>query len=186
MVGCLHRSQSTRTAVAPAPLPVTTPQVRLHPQSTSRVNAPGAHSCASVENTSGPSGACTAICAVSWSRFRQSEYIRSWRNIERSPRAKVKPPSRTPDLVDAQQLILHRVLNRDDLPIRVVNLVQRRVERRSLAAAGRAGDQDDACGIWSTRRKPSSSRLSMPSSPSRASRILPQQRRTSASRGASG
>ncbi len=48
------------------------------------------------------------------------------------------------NLVDPLELIFDRVLDRDDLADRVVDLVQRGVERRRLAAAGRAGDEHDA------------------------------------------
>ena len=42
------------------------------------------------------------------------------------------------DLVDAGQVVLDRVLGRDDLPIRPVQLVQGGVQRGGLAGAGRA------------------------------------------------
>ena len=48
------------------------------------------------------------------------------------------------DLVDAVELILDRVLDGQHLAVRRVELDQRGVERGGLAAAGRAGDQDDA------------------------------------------
>ncbi len=47
-------------------------------------------------------------------------------------------------LVDAAQLILHRVFDGNDFAVRVIDLVERGVEGRGLAAAGGAGDQDDA------------------------------------------
>ena len=47
-------------------------------------------------------------------------------------------------LVDAVELVLDRVLDREHLAVRRVQLDQRGVERGGLAAAGRAGDQDDA------------------------------------------
>ena len=42
------------------------------------------------------------------------------------------------------QLVLDRVLDRDDLVLDRLDLRQRRVERRRLAAAGRPGDQHHA------------------------------------------
>ena len=42
------------------------------------------------------------------------------------------------DLVDAGQLVLDRVLDGEDLHVGLVQPVERRVERRRLAAAGRA------------------------------------------------
>ena len=50
------------------------------------------------------------------------------------------------DLVDAGQVVLDRILGRDDLPVRPVQLVQGGVERGRLAGAGRPGDQEDAVG----------------------------------------
>src|SRR2546422_903398 len=47
------------------------------------------------------------------------------------------------DLVDALQLVLDGVLDRDDLALRRVDLVERLVERGRLAGAGGPGDQDD-------------------------------------------
>jgi hypothetical protein len=47
-------------------------------------------------------------------------------------------------LVDAADVELDRVLGGDDLDVGAVELLQRRVERRGLAGAGRAGDQHDA------------------------------------------
>ncbi len=50
------------------------------------------------------------------------------------------------DLVDAVELVLDRVLDGQHLAIRRVQLDQRGIQRGGLAAAGRAGDQDDAVG----------------------------------------
>ena len=47
------------------------------------------------------------------------------------------------DLVHALELVLHRVLDGEDLLGRVVQVLQRGVQRRALAAAGRPGDQED-------------------------------------------
>ncbi len=48
------------------------------------------------------------------------------------------------DLVDALELILDRVLDRDDVRLRREDLAQERIERGGLAAPGRAGDEDHA------------------------------------------
>src|SRR5690242_15147065 len=48
------------------------------------------------------------------------------------------------DLIDADQLILDRILDGKGLAFRRVEGVERRVERGGLAAAGGAGHQDDA------------------------------------------
>ena len=50
------------------------------------------------------------------------------------------------DLAHPLQLVLDRVLDGDDVLLRRVDLVQRGIEGGGLAAAGRAGDQDDAAG----------------------------------------
>ena len=48
------------------------------------------------------------------------------------------------DLVDALELVFDRVLDRQHLAVDGVEFEQGGVERRRLAAAGRAGDQNDA------------------------------------------
>ncbi len=48
------------------------------------------------------------------------------------------------DLVDARELVLDRVLDRDDLARDRVERQQPGIQRRGLAAAGRPGDQHDA------------------------------------------
>ena len=48
------------------------------------------------------------------------------------------------DLVDALELVFHRVFNRDDFADGIVDFVERGVKRGGFAAAGRAGDEDDA------------------------------------------
>ena len=48
------------------------------------------------------------------------------------------------DLVDAFELILDRVFDRDDLDVVALDFEQRAVERGRLAGAGGAGDQHDA------------------------------------------
>src|SRR2546427_9920355 len=47
------------------------------------------------------------------------------------------------DLVHALQLVLDGVLDRDDLAVRRVDLVEGAVERGGLAGARRPGDEDD-------------------------------------------
>src|SRR4051812_44145468 len=51
------------------------------------------------------------------------------------------------DLRDALDLALDRVLDGDDVLLGRVDLAQRRVERRRLARAGRARDEDGAVGL---------------------------------------
>ena len=69
----------------------------------------------------------------------------SCRRIDRSRLAKVRPICDAHlDLVDALQLILDRVLDRDDLAGDRVQRQQPGVQRGGLAAAGRPGDQHDA------------------------------------------
>jgi len=47
-------------------------------------------------------------------------------------------------LVDAADLVLDRILRREDVAARLVDAVQARVERGRLAGARRPGDEDDA------------------------------------------
>ena len=92
--GCLQCGQSTRTRrCASTASSDDATRYGSTPMSTSRVTAPGASLVCSVEKTRWPvSEACTAICAVSWSRISPiSTTSGSWRKIERSPRAKVRP-----------------------------------------------------------------------------------------------
>src|SRR5437899_1429317 len=51
------------------------------------------------------------------------------------------------NLVDALELVLDRILDGEKLLLRRVEAHQARVERRRLAAAGRAGDEQDALGV---------------------------------------
>ena len=46
-------------------------------------------------------------------------------------------------LVDPRQVVLDRIFRRDDLAVRTVQLVERCIERRGLAASRRPGDQED-------------------------------------------
>ena len=48
------------------------------------------------------------------------------------------------DLVDAVHLVFDRIFDRDDLLVGQVDALQRGIERGGLAAAGGAGDQEDA------------------------------------------
>ena len=48
------------------------------------------------------------------------------------------------DLVDAVHLVLDRIFDGDDLLVGQVDAFERRIERGGLAAAGGAGDQEDA------------------------------------------
>jgi hypothetical protein len=50
------------------------------------------------------------------------------------------------DLVDSFQPVLDRVFDRDDLAFDTIDFLQRRVQRCGLAAARRAGHQNDAVG----------------------------------------
>ena len=69
----------------------------------------------------------------------------SWRRIDRSAAANVTPAWPVHgDLRDARQLILDRVLDRDDLLGHRVAKLECGVERGRLSAAGRAGDEDHA------------------------------------------
>ena len=89
--------------------------------SCSRVIAPGASLVCSVEKTRCPvSAAWMAISAVSRSRISPTMITSgSWRTMWRSPLAKVSPIfGLHRDLVDALELVLDRVLDRDDLDVR--------------------------------------------------------------------
>jgi hypothetical protein len=49
-------------------------------------------------------------------------------------------------LVDAGHLVFDRIFDGDDLAVRLVDVVQRRVKGRRLAGTGRAGDEEHAVG----------------------------------------
>jgi hypothetical protein len=49
-------------------------------------------------------------------------------------------------LIEPGQAVLDRILDRDDLGVRLVELGQRCIERGGLAGTGRPGDQHDAGG----------------------------------------
>jgi hypothetical protein len=116
------------------------------PMSTSRVTAATASLVCSVVSTRWPvSEALRASSAVSASRTSPTRTMSgSWRRMLRSPRAKVRPDSRAPDLRDAGHLDLDRVLEGDDVAVRCRDLLDAGVERVGLARAGRAGDEDQA------------------------------------------
>ena len=100
-----------------------------------------------VESTRWPvSEAWIAISAVSLSRISPTMMTSgSWRRKARSALANVRPIfGLHVHLVDAADLVLDRILGGEDVAARLVDPVQARVERGRLAAAGRAGDQDDA------------------------------------------
>src|SRR5713226_5512078 len=50
-------------------------------------------------------------------------------------------------LVDVVQLVFHRVLDRDDVLLYVVQIIEGRVQRGGLAAAGGAADQDQSIAV---------------------------------------
>ena len=84
---------------------------------------------------------CTAIRAVSTSRISPTRMTSgSWRRIDFSPPAKVMPACSLIWiwLIDRED-VLDRVLDRHDVALGAVDLAQRGVQRRRLAAAGRAG-----------------------------------------------
>ena len=92
--------------------------------------------------------ACIAIRAVSSSRISPtSKTSGSERRIVRSPRAKEAPLGRDLDVVDPADLVLDRVLDGHDHVARVVQQVQRGVERRRLARAHRPAHDDRAVGL---------------------------------------
>ena len=90
-----------------------------------------------------------AIRAVSASRISPTMITSgSARRIERSPVANVEPGLAVDaDLGDAVDPVLDRILDRDDVSSRRRDLAERRVERRRLTGAGRAGDQHRAVGL---------------------------------------
>ena len=57
-------------------------------------------------------------------------------------------------LVDAGQVILHRILGRDDLSIRPVQFVQGRVQGCGLARPGRPGHQENPIGAFDDGLEP--------------------------------
>jgi hypothetical protein len=45
-------------------------------------------------------------------------------------------------LIDARELVLDRVFDRDDVVFRIVQLLEHRIKRRRFTGTGRAGDED--------------------------------------------
>src|SRR5215212_7141979 len=98
-----------------------------------------------VDSTRWPvSAALSAVWTVSSSRISPIRIVSgSWRRTRRSARLK--------DAVSAQEL--DRVLDRDDVLVhRPVHVVEHRRQRRRLAGAGRAGEQDDPPLLLGERR----------------------------------
>ena len=117
------------------------------PMSTSRVTALGASLVCSVESTRWPvSDAWSAIWAVSLSRISPTSTTSgSCRRIERSAEAKVSPAfSFTCTWTMFCPAGIRPVFHRDDVDAFALHHAERGVQRRGLARAGRAGDQDDA------------------------------------------
>ena len=117
------------------------------PRSASRVMAPAASLVCSVLKTRWPvSAAWIAISAVARSRISPTMMMSgSCRISARRPSA--KPMSMAPvhlGLVEGRLDHLDRVLDRADVDLVAGQRLQRRVQRRRLAAAGGPGDEDDA------------------------------------------
>ena len=97
---------------------------------------------------------CTAISAVSGSRISPTMMrSRSWRRIERSPRAAEPFLLVDGDLEHASQVILDRVLDGDDLVLAIVHFRDHGIEGRGLAASGRAGHEQHPVGLGGSSRK---------------------------------
>ena len=117
----------------------------------------GALCVCSVPKTRWPvSAAVSAVEIVSRSRISPTRITSgSWRSAARSASAKLVGVGADLALVDDALLVpvheLDRVLDRDDVVgARAVDLVDHRRERRRLAGAGRAGDEDEPARL---RRK---------------------------------
>ena len=140
--------QSVRTSrCASTPSRLDASRYGSTPMSARRVIALAASLVCSVASTRWPvSEACTAICAVSRSRISPIMMMSgSWRRIARSARAKVEIDLRIDlRLADAVERVLDRILDRHHVERAARQPRQRRVERRRLAGAGRAGDEHDA------------------------------------------
>ena len=117
------------------------------PRSSRRVIEEGASFVCSVESTRWPvSAACTACSAVSVSRISPTMMMSgSWRSTVRRRAGEGHVDLRPHrHLVEVLEHHLDRVLDRDDVDLGLREVLEHRVERRGLAAAGGAGDQDDA------------------------------------------
>ena len=72
----------------------------------------------------------------------------SARTIERSPDGKRQAGLQVHlDLCESGNLVLDRILDRDDVHLGLVDHVQRRVEARGLARPGRPRDEGGAVGL---------------------------------------
>jgi len=133
--------------------------------STRRVKAPGHRWCEALKTRCPVSDACTAICAVSWSRiFPDQHHIRSCRNtLAAAARTSVQPFPK-PGFGSRLEVDTQWIFNRDDLADSVVDLVQRSIKCGGLATASRASHQIIPCGNRGCAED-FSSRSSMPSSP---------------------
>ena len=86
------------------------------------------------------------------------------------------------DLTDAVDLVLDRVLDRDDVHLGLVDARQRRIEGRRLAAPRRPRDEDDPVGDLISRLKMPTFRSSIPRSESiRIDEVLSRSRSTTRS-----
>ena len=147
-VGLQQRAEPAHEALRHAPR-MTAVDTRngLTPMSIRRVSADGASFVCSVENTRWPvSAAWIAISAVSLSRISPTRMMfGAWRSIARRMRAKSSPiwcrtwhwlmPARWYSTGFSAVMIL---------TFGPVQLLERGVERRRLARAGRPGDEEDA------------------------------------------
>ena len=127
------------------------------PMSISRVTTDGASSVCSVESTRWPvCAACIAIFAVSASRISPTQDDVGILAQDRAQRAGERQLDLLVDLrlVDAGDLILDRILDRDDVGLLRLHRRQRRAERRRLAAAGRADDENHAVLVAEELRAP--------------------------------
>ena len=92
------------------------------------------------------SDAVIAISAVSRSRISPTMMTSgSWRKERAQTRREGQVDLRVDlHLRDALELVLDRILDGEDVEVGRVDLGEARVERRRLAGAGRAGDEEDA------------------------------------------
>ena len=116
------------------------------PRSSRRVIEEGASLVCRVESTRWPvSAACTACSAVSVSRISPTMMMSgSWRSTVRRRGGEGHVDLRAHrHLVEVLEHHLDRVLDRDDVHLRLREVLEHRVERGGLAAAGGPGDEDD-------------------------------------------
>ena len=131
------------------------------PISVSRVIALGASFVCSVERTKWPvSAARIEISAVSRSRISPTITTSGSLRKTRAKRLREVEVDLRVDLqlVDAGQPVLDGVLDRDHVDLRTRDVRERRIERRRLAGAGRAGDEQERRSAGSAgARAPSAS-----------------------------